>query len=47
MSQVKFGNVDIEEVQKMNYLGAVIIEKKGGSKADLLTRISKEQQAFN
>jgi hypothetical protein len=30
----------------VNYLGAVI-ERNGGSKADVLTRISKAQQAFN
>jgi hypothetical protein len=46
ISHIKIGNVDIEEVQRVNYLGAVI-ERKGGSKADVLTRISKAQQAFN
>jgi hypothetical protein len=39
-------NVDIEEVQRVNYLGAVI-EKNGETKVDVLTRISKAQQAFN
>jgi hypothetical protein len=46
ISQIKLGNVDIEEDQRVNYLGAVI-ERNGGSKADVLTRISKAQQAFN
>jgi hypothetical protein len=45
ISQIKIGNVNIEEVQKVNYLGA-IIEKNGGSKADMLTRISKAELAF-
>jgi hypothetical protein len=45
ISQIKIGNVNIEEVQRVNYLGA-IIEKNGGSKADILTRISKAELAF-
>jgi hypothetical protein len=44
--EIKVGNLDIEEAQKVNYLGAVI-ERNGGSKTDVLTRISKSQQAFN
>jgi hypothetical protein len=45
ISQIKIGNVNIEEVQRVNYLGA-IIEKNGESKADMLTRISKAELAF-
>jgi hypothetical protein len=34
ISQIKIGNVDIEEVQRVNYLGAVI-ERNRESKADI------------
>jgi hypothetical protein len=46
ISQIKIGNVDIEEVQRVNYLEAVI-ERNGGStsKADVLTRMNKQSTA--
>jgi hypothetical protein len=46
ISQIKIRNVDIEEVQRVNYLEAVI-ERNGRStsKADVLTRMNKQSTA--
>jgi hypothetical protein len=40
ISQIKLRNIDIEEVQRVNYLGAVI-ERNGGSKADVISTDTK------
>jgi hypothetical protein len=40
ISQIKLRNIDFEEVQRMNYLGAVI-ERNGGSKADVISTDTK------